>query len=395
MDSTDDYRVRSLTFRRTQLAAMKDRRAANQLNNAHDCDSDKENKPAVQQRNITQAATKPAAADGKRHRTAHADDEQHSEQQQHGSNNKKSKPSHVAHNNTSHGISLTHDRHSIAPLSPAPTPSFSAFDALLAEKDAAYSQLLEKYDELRKQKQNATAALVAQYEAQTTQLRTSSQQLTAHWQDKYEQLCRQQQKEAALRRKEAEAAMAVKELALAEKDKQLREKEVRTAELEGSVKVANEKISDYLLLTGTSITAPPASSSRRMVCCMVNASHRQRRIEFVLDSSQSETDGTVQYRPKRIELAGRAYPACLKGNMNFAVDRTPNFTRYLLEVLYKKADGDEEAAQGDETDEKEGRVEQSQLEQRDEQTAAEAEQSASEQDAETETEQAASEPVPA
>lgn len=71
---------------------------------------------------------------------------------------------------------------------------------------------------------------------------------------------------------------------------------------------------------------------------MVNASNRQRRLDFVLDTSHSETDGTIEYRPKRIELGGVAYPKCLKSSMSFAVDRTPNFTRYLLDVLYKKAE---------------------------------------------------------
>ena len=340
---------------------MRDRRIAQQASTTHD-DSDKENKSATHTRNTITQPTKPAALDSKRSRAAHVDDE-HSEQQQqqYSANNKKSKPSHSATSSDSgkNNNSFSHDQQSITPLSPAPTPCFSVFDALLAEKDAAYSQLLDKYNELRKQKLDATAALVAQYESQTNQLRSSSQQLTKHWQDKYEQLSAQQQREAALRKKEAEAAVAVKELALAEKDKQLKEKETLTAELEGSLRTVNEQLSHYLLLTGTSISAPssPSSSSHRIACCMVNASNRQRRIDFVLDTSQSETDGTVEYRPKRIELGGLAYPKCLKDSMSFAVDRTPNFTRYLLDVLYKKVDDEQQQQQREKVEQAEGQTE--------------------------------------
>ena len=313
----------------------------------HD-DSDKENQPATQQqqRNTITQPSKPNTLDGKRNRAATADDEQ---QQQHNiSNTKKSKPS---HNSTNADNTSTIP----SPLSPAPTPSYASFDALLSEKDAAYTQLLDKYNELKKQKLDSMSSLIAQYELQTTQLRSSSQQLTKHWQDKYDQLTKQQHKETALRKKEAEAAMAVKDLALAEKDKQLKEKETSTTELHTSLAAANEQISNYLLLTGTSITAPAATSSssssssssstQRIACCMVNASNRQRRIDFVLDTSASVEEGRVEYRPKRIELGGVAYPKCLKGSMSFAVDRTPNFMRYLLDVMYKKVEDDDEEVQ--------------------------------------------------
>ena len=334
---------------------MRDRRTKAQSDATQLDDSDKEN--VAQQRQSVAHADKAAAVDGKRSRAGHTDDERG--EQQHGSNNKKSKASHSGANGS---------RNSIPPLSPTPSPSFSSSDELLAEKDAAYAQLLAKYRELGRQKVDHTAALVAQYEAQTAQLRSSSQQLTQHWQDKCEQLDAAQRKETALRRKEAEAAMAVKELALAEKDKQLKEKQTANDELQRSVQAANEQISSYLLLTGTSITVPP-QSSHRLVCCMVNASNRQRRLDFVLDTSQSEASGLVEYRPKRIELGGLAYPKCLKGSMNFAVDRTPNFTRYLLDALYKRQDEQDERAEEDEQQTEEAGVEQAQTQQDEQRTA--------------------------
>jgi len=368
---------------------MRDRRTKTQHHTAHKDESDKENLPATQQRHTAahtdEQAT--AAGEGKRTRATHGDNEGNEQRQQpHGSTNKKSKPS--------HDHSAPHDRRSIEPLSPAPSPSFSSLDALLAEKEAAYSQLLDKYNALSRQRVDHTAALVAQYEAQTLQLRSSSQQLTQHWQDKYAQLHTAQRQETELRRKEAEAAMAVKDVVLAEKTAQLKEQAALNDGLQCRVEAASEQISNYLLLTGTSITVP-SSSSHRLVCCMVNASNRQRRIDFVLDTAQSEASGTVQYRPKRIELGGLAYPKCLKGNINFAVDRTPNFTRYLLDTLYKKADEEEEEEQQDEEGEDKqakegGGAEQPEAQQDEAQTA---EQTASERGAQAGTVQVATDAV--
>ena len=56
----------------------------------------------------------------------------------------------------------------------------------------------------------------------------------------------------------------------------------------------------------------------------------------MLDGGKEE--GEVEYRPKRIDMGGSAYPSELKGAMWFKAERTPNFVKYLLSLLYKKTD---------------------------------------------------------
>ena len=71
---------------------------------------------------------------------------------------------------------------------------------------------------------------------------------------------KQQQTEHILRKKEFEAALAAKNVALIEKDKVLAEKDAIIAELQNNLHTANEQLSSYLLLTGTSITTAAAGS---------------------------------------------------------------------------------------------------------------------------------------
>ena len=72
---------------------------------------------------------------------------------------------------------------------------------------------------------------------------------------------------------------------------------------------------------------------------LVNAG-QGRCVEFVLDAGKEE--GQVEYRPKVIDMGGAAYPSELRGPMAFRTERTPNFTRYLLQLLYKQEEEQEE-----------------------------------------------------
>ena len=77
----------------------------------------------------------------------------------------------------------------------------------------------------------------------------------------------------------------------------------------------------------------------------------RRCVEFVLDAGKEE--GQVEYQPKVIDMGGAAYPSELRGPMWFRTERTPNFTRYLLSLLYKKEEEGGES-QGAEEQEEEG-----------------------------------------
>ena len=108
--------------------------------------------------------------------------------------------------------------------------------------------------------------------------------------------------------------------------------------LRAAVARAESEVEGYMLMVGGRVEV---RGEGRYGVKMLNAG-AGRCLEFVLDGGGKEGVGEVEYRPRRIDMGGMAYPTELKGAMWFKAERAPNFTRYLLSLLYKKEEGGEE-----------------------------------------------------
>ena len=204
-------------------------------------------------------------------------------------------------------------------------PSAAALSALLAEKDAAYALLLSKYEAAKSARLSSADSLFTEAETTAQQHQAAAQQLATHWKTQHDALA-------------ASHSLALAGLT-SSYDRQLHALRAQSDTLSASVSALQAQLSSaerviegHMLLLGGRVRV---LEDGRTVVKLVNGPD-SRCMEFVLDGEKEQ--GRVEYRPKVIDMAGEAYPSELRGPMYFRTERTPNFTRYLLTLLYRKSE---------------------------------------------------------
>ena len=218
-------------------------------------------------------------------------------------------------------------------------PSAAGLSALLAEKDAAYALLLSKYEAAKSARLSSAHSLFTEAETTAQQHLAAAQQLATHWKAQHDALT-------------ASHSLALTGLT-SSYDRRLQALTAQSDTLSASVTAMQAQLSSaerviegHMLLLGGRVRV---LEDGRAVVKLVNGPEG-RCVEFVLDGEKEQ--GQVEYRPKVIDMAGEAYPSELRGPMTFRTERTPNFTRYLLTLLYRKSEAgdlagrDEEAKDG-------------------------------------------------